>query len=169
MNTPSLGVGLLLVATDMLERDECFRRSVILLATETDTGWVGFNIAGAALKDHPWVRDGGPLYSPLFLLTRVNDKTQPLAVGECGYALICVDPEKSIADMEDVVAPVVNRHEKTSMAISGYAGWDSDQLPREIDFGFWRVGALSLDELMAVPVEERWELAIKLLEQTQAA
>lgn len=165
----SIAPGMFLVASSSLDGDDCFGRSVILLVDVSEQGILGLNMAGPA-RDYWWNHVGGPMESPFWLLSKADAKTQSQALGDSGYCAECLYEATTAAEAVPLVASQLLMHQKTSMVMSGYAGWSPPQLEREVGLGFWRVASLSIDRLLSVAAEQRWAQANwALIEAAHAA
>jgi putative AlgH/UPF0301 family transcriptional regulator len=51
------------------------------------------------------------------------------------------------------------------MVFQGFAGWLAGALEEQVQAGHWLVSSLGLDELMAAPVTQRWDLVIRRILQ----
>lgn len=158
----NLKAGILLVASKQLEVDPDFKQSVIFLAVLDSEKAFGFNIAGT-VKDG-WLSNGGPMETPLIWLNKVNEITAQHGIGESGYFFVpIISEDKNPSEMKEVADHLRAIANGNSLAISGYAGWTPEQLEDEVNAGYWQLLNIQLDELLAVPTNERWNQANELL------
>lgn len=167
MNT--LKNGLCLVATEALSGDEYPLESVILLINGDQGGWLGVNIAGSSVNCQHWLVDAGPVPTPLMLLTSVSNKPDSLPVGDTGYAIFQLDVGISLEEAKAAMVQHMTIRPRSSLALMGCILWECADLSRQIEEGLWRVGALSIDRLLASPVDGRWRLATELLDEVSRA
>lgn len=149
-----IAAGTILVAGDRLTDDPVFGRSVFFLIGVNNTGIIGLNIAGKVVDETLGIHDGGPMWlseEPVILADH-KKLMQSYEIGTSGHGAIIVNTSLASALQMAIGSP--------SMLVKGYAGWDSDQLQDEIVvYQLWGKTSVSLTELLAAPVNERYDLA----------
>jgi putative AlgH/UPF0301 family transcriptional regulator len=163
-NAAVVTAGTILVASNRIAADPDFGRSVILIMSATDLGVMGFNIAGKLLDENIGIHDGGPMsFAPEPVILADHEKLmQSYEIGTTGHGAIVVDTLLATTLQAAIDSP--------TMLVKGYAGWDSDQLRQEIlEYQVWGKTSVSLTELLAAPVNERYSLASSRLESWEPA
>lgn len=148
-----LKAGSILVANPQM-MDPSFARTVNLLVVYDDQGVVGVNIAATPVQGK--LCRGGPLQGFAFVLHKQDDSVaDSIALGETGFGVTSLSGSPDAPEPADVI------DQPTSMALVGYAGWNTAQLAEEIEAGAWGVAEIALEELMSLPAEERYERACR--------
>lgn len=152
----NISAGQLLAANENL-RDPFFKGSVILVLSHTqDGGSIGINVAALPIADdQPFVYHiGGPVLEEVApLLFYIDESSKYKLPGSSKWALSFV-----YFDEEGVLQPV-DKINRSGQIYAGYAGWGSGQIDHEFDAGSWQLAHITLDELMDLPPEKRWQAA----------
>jgi putative transcriptional regulator len=162
----------LLIAAPML-RDPNFERTVVLMCIMSDDGAMGLVINREAPLN---MRD---ILTQLGL-SCVGEGAQPLMLGgpvaqDSGLLLYRVDPAATGRDDELTVTEDLrlcpNRDLLKEIGegqgpaqyhmFLGHAGWGPGQLENELAHGAWIPASLRLDLIFSVPIEERWDEALR--------
>lgn len=161
-----------LIAAPML-RDPNFERTVVLMCIMSDDGAMGLVINREAPLN---MRD---ILTQLGLAC-VGEGAQSLMLGgpvaqDSGLLLYRVDPAATGRDDELTVAEDLrlcpNRDLLKAIGegegpaqyhmFLGHAGWGPGQLENELAHGAWIPASLRLDLIFSVPIEERWDEALR--------
>lgn len=179
MLVTDLAPGILVAAPSM--DDPNFTGSVVLMAEHGDDGAVGFvlNKPGDLtlhglldkvdsdllelarehnLEDQP-VLVGGPVQKHIaWVLYRRAD------TGEVDDGAIPIGDELCVGASLDTLRACVRGEKKGPFhVILGYSGWGEQQLEGEIGHGAWLPMDLGDDFAFEVPIDERWDTAIRRL------
>lgn len=151
--TKAFKAGDIFVAHPMLDADPDFGRGVFLVIKTGDAGTLAVNIAGAEIMDGK-VTKSGPIDGRALLYLRKTDDKQGLVLGDTGYSAGPVYPDaEGMALLEDKPAD--------ALVLMGYAGWGKGQLAKETKAGAWFESTASLEDIIRLPREERWDAASK--------
>lgn len=148
-----LQTGMILVAHPNL-RDPDFGHSVFLIDEHDGLGTSGVNLAGRKLK--PRVFSGGPLPTTPKLLYAGEPVDGAFGIGATGYCTVNI--YKDAAGLQP--KHLLERKHPTDVVLVGHAGWGVGQLEGEMGMGIWLLTSATLDELLRVPPQERWNLAL---------
>lgn len=152
--------------------DPNFRKSVTCISEHTDEGAVGIvvnqvhdGLTAAMVFDELGIEDrmqaesvpihmGGPVHTnQLFVLHGV-----PL---DWGGSLI-VNEHLALSNSRDIIEAIARREGPRAFIIAlGCAGWGPGQLEWELSQNAWLMTACDLDIIFNVPLEKRWENAIR--------
>ncbi|MDO5565187.1 MAG: YqgE/AlgH family protein [Planctomycetia bacterium] len=142
--------GTLLIASPYLE-DANFRSSVVFLASESDTGILGFilnrrtenklcdfwrQIFGSECPVSAHVYIGGPVAGPLTVLHQAPE-----------YADVCVGDGHFLTMEKKLIGELVNNQIQPLKFFLGQSGWTRDQLIGEIESGAWHLLAPGQENL----------------------
>ncbi|KAL3695954.1 hypothetical protein R1sor_010030 [Riccia sorocarpa] len=166
--------GCVLIATDKIDGQQSFERSVILLLSPGSTNPregpyglilnrpLSIRIKDLKPKDRTLVKffgncqvhHGGPLDEDMFLLLHGTE-------GVKGYREVIPGVYYGAASgMEEIIK---GRRPIDYRFFFGYSGWSVDQLKREIDQGLWCVAACSTDLITAHSAAGLWEEILMLM------
>lgn len=159
--------GAILVADPRLQ-DPLFGRSVILML---DEGRIGLDLSKpcapeyyeetfvasigtdplAGLGDKK-LYPGGPVggLDAVLLIEKGPETPGTRALADTGYRVGFLTGPEGIRSTSA---------EKAFVSF-GYSGWDEGQLADEISYGMWKISSLTLDELLDIAPEERWQRAL---------
>jgi putative AlgH/UPF0301 family transcriptional regulator len=94
--------------------------------------------------------------TPPLLIHNRQGQAQSKPIGTTGYAVVGLHTgENGSIEPSDLQT---HRPEKAVLAL-GYSGWGAGQLESETEAGIWTPASISLDDLLSVPSEKRWEIA----------
>jgi putative transcriptional regulator len=151
LQQPGVADRKILVATDKIH-DGVFDKTVILISKHNGHGAFGLVLNAPPRKPGKpgW---GGPLGDEIFTIhsldvsTPATVKLPDLQIGYTKGAL----PGKP----------------KEYIVVKGWAGWDRAQLPREIDYGAWKIIDFNRDLVFHTKTKEMWDKAMKMPERKQ--
>lgn len=151
--TKTFKAGDIFVAHPALDADPEFGRGVFLVIKTSDAGTLAVNIAGAEIMEGK-VTKSGPIDGRALLYLRKTDENQGLVIGDTGYSASPIYPDaQGMALLDDKPAD--------AMVLMGYAGWGKGQLAKEAKTGAWFESTASLEDIIRLPREERWDAASK--------
>ncbi|KAL2642632.1 hypothetical protein R1flu_010219 [Riccia fluitans] len=166
--------GCVLIATDKIDGQQSFERSVILLLSPGSThpregpyGLILNRPLSCRIKDikpkdrtlvkffgNCQVHHGGPLDEDMFLLLHGTE-------GVRGYREVIPGVYYGAASgLEEIMR---GRRPLDYRFFFGYSGWSVDQLKREIDQGLWCVAACSTDLITGHSAARLWEEILMLM------
>jgi putative transcriptional regulator len=166
--------GRLLIAMPNLA-DPNFHRSVVLIGVHSaDDGAFGLVVnrptgvpLGAVLDElgHkpgddnlPEVLSGGPVETQQGFVLFEN------AVELIGDEVLAVEGGVAVSGSTEVLARLVeNPGAQSFYLVLGYSGWSPGQLEQEIEENSWLVAPLDPDLVFRVPLDERWNAALRAL------
>lgn len=171
--------GSVLVAKPALDIDPSFRRTVVFLFKHSAEGASGVDLThGSPLDLIPeffkavdpahslpdqqrrfyW---GGPMAVPEPFVLMISDSAglpasaQP--VGDSGFSVVGL-----VKDGRDVTGGAFSGGQpKNIVPFISYGGWDEGQLESEMQSDFWAVAPVTLEALLAVAPEQRWDVAAR--------
>ena len=153
--------GHLLIASPYLP-DPNFFRSVVLIVNHDDEHAFGLllnrpgherlrsvwlQVTGQHSEDDQPVRIGGPLEGPLMILHTVPE-----------FSDADIVPGVFLATQRENVTPLITLNRQPLITVSGYSGWGSGQLERELEVGGWMTMQATQEILFADP-QMQWKLA----------
>lgn len=163
MTVSTIRPGTILVSDPSIERDANMGRSVMLVLSNDEEGATALNLAGEKLFDP--VQQGGPENNNVIYFLR---KAAPgeKEIGGSGYTAIeleASDPqsvERLREASQQMFDPALAAQTGAAGLIMGRTGW----YPRQMEFqmqqlGFWSFSNATVEQLLSVPAEKRWELA----------
>lgn len=158
--------GKLLVAEPFLQ-DKFFKRSVVLLAEHNENGSFGFILnkpldikLNKAIKDFPKYTDavymGGPVNrNQLFYIHTLGDKIEEsILIGDGIYW----------GGNFETVKKLVEKKQLTSAEFRffvGYAGWDPEQLDKELEEKSWIVSVNRPQQLFTTEPGHLWSTILR--------
>lgn len=151
--TQTFKAGDIFVAHPALDADPEFGRGVFLVIKAGDAGTLAVNIAGAEIMNGN-VTKSGPIDGRALLYLRKTDDNQGLVIGNTGYSASPIYP-----DAEGM--GLLEQKPDDALILMGYAGWGKGQLAKEAKAGAWFESTVSLEDLIRLPREERWDGASK--------
>ncbi|MBX9718789.1 MAG: YqgE/AlgH family protein [Microbacteriaceae bacterium] len=156
MSKEQLKTGTVLVASPRLT-DAFFAKNVILLVDHDDLGTIGVNIAGTPRADRFCL--GGPMPGIALLVRKMTDEMEGKLeeLGDTGFGCTSIGQEVQDGPME----PADLLKLDDSLLLLGYGGWGAGQLAGEMDMGAWQLTTKTLAEIMAVPNDQRYALALQ--------
>ncbi|KAH9622417.1 hypothetical protein KSS87_001717 [Heliosperma pusillum] len=145
--------GCLLIATEKLDGDQIFERTVILIIAVGPLGPTGLILNRPSLMsiketkstvldqsgtflDRP-LYFGGPLQEGLFLVNSQSDEVFDEVIKG-----LCYGTRENVGCAAEMVKRGIIRMEDVRF-FDGYCGWDKEQLRDEIQAGYWTVAACS--------------------------
>lgn len=145
--------------------DHCFTRSVVLLVEHTSEGSMGIImnkdfstqmslnelVPELEFAPHIPLYKGGPVSrDTVFFLHTLKELSGSFPLGNGLYLN---------GDFEEVKRLILERHidVTTFRFFSGYAGWDSGQLEKEIEENAWVVGSSQRENLLNNSVQQLWK------------
>ncbi|HTK84668.1 MAG TPA: YqgE/AlgH family protein [Patescibacteria group bacterium] len=179
MANAEVHAGSILVAKPALDVDPSFRRTVVFLFNHSSEGASGVDLTHGSPVDlipeffnavdpaHALPEGqrrfywGGPQPLPKPMVLMVTDSSEAPAdarpVGNSGFSVVAL-----VKDGTDITGGTFSGGQpKNIVPFIGYGGWGGGQIESEIQREFWAVAPVKLDELLAVPPEQRWEVAAK--------
>lgn len=162
---------------ELNERAIVFERSVVFVCRHDETGAMGFvinqaleglelldllqNIENTPLKppenilDNPAIYWGGPVEMNRGFVLHSLDYQEEATLGVNGYGVT--------ANMDILRDIFKGQGPKHYLLVLGYAGWEADQLEKEIESHAWLPVEASQELLFDIPVDDRWEKALEAL------
>lgn len=164
----------LLIASPMLNNSE-FERSVVYICEHQEGGAIGLII------NHPLQEDLGIVFSQLHITPDNEDSIHlPLLYGgpnqtERGFVIhrqmsdnfrssLHINKDVTVTTSKDIITALAENKGPTDFLVTlGYAGWEKEQLEREIISDAWLVCPFHPEVLYDVPFDERWAYAGQLI------
>jgi putative transcriptional regulator len=165
--SPALAPGFLVASPSL--GDSNFDQSVVLLASHSSVGSMGFVINRKShLQLHELLQEleipvhvtnqhvllGGPVQGHVGYVMYEHHEHAPLAPGIGISTTISLSPSRDI-----LIAGAAGKLPGRFELILGHAGWDSDQLYRELNAGQWLHAELAPEMLFDAPLGDRWTTA----------
>lgn len=142
--------------------DPDLERAVIVIVSMANKGMVGLNIASLRSEPGPTgqIYLGGPVTpeGEMYVIRPLR------ANGDAAHRIAGSNYEFRFHNVAGTTpqGDLLHTNSDQHMVFIGYAGWLAGYLEAEMADGNWQISSVSLDELMAVPVAQRWKLASKM-------
>jgi len=87
----------------------------------------------------------------------------PVGNGSCFIISGAIDNDAPNGNDHELIKQLIKNEQYFEIVI-GYAGWGAEQLENEIETGSWFFTDVSTEEMLDIPIEDRYTKALESLE-----